>query len=65
MMVCRMNTHLPSPTCSPPHTLHPQDCVDRFGSRHQFLGFIDVDEFLVFHDPSLDNVNQLLRRWVL
>lgn len=39
-----------------------QDCLDNFGSRHRFIGFIDVDEFFVLHDPSLKSVNELLQR---
>ncbi len=29
--------------------------------KHSFLGFIDIDEFLVFTDPGITSVEQLLR----
>ncbi|KAG2495430.1 hypothetical protein HYH03_006377 [Edaphochlamys debaryana] len=38
-----------------------KDCVERFGSRHTFLGFIDFDEFLVIYDQNVTSVNDLLK----
>ncbi|EFJ50032.1 hypothetical protein VOLCADRAFT_117046, partial [Volvox carteri f. nagariensis] len=38
-----------------------KDCVDRFGGRHTFLGFIDIDEFLVIYDEKVRHVDELLR----
>jgi len=40
-----------------------KDCVTRHSADHTFLGFIDVDEFLVFHDPAITSVNTFLRRY--
>mmetsp|Transcript_25777 Transcript_25777/g.56161 ORF Transcript_25777/g.56161 Transcript_25777/m.56161 type:complete len:401 (+) Transcript_25777:202-1404(+) len=40
-----------------------QDCLHRFSSRHTFMGFIDVDEFLVLHDEQLRSINELLERY--
>ncbi|GIL78015.1 hypothetical protein Vretimale_7349 [Volvox reticuliferus] len=40
-----------------------KDCVDRFGRRHVFLGFIDIDEFLVIYDEKIKNVDDLLREY--
>ncbi|GLI63438.1 hypothetical protein VaNZ11_006329, partial [Volvox africanus] len=40
-----------------------KDCVDRFGQRHTFLGFIDIDEFLVIYDEKINNVDDLLREY--
>lgn len=36
-------------------------CMEQWGSRHTFIGFIDLDEFLVLYDPGLSSVNDLLR----
>ena len=33
----------------------------RYGRFHRFLGFIDIDEFIVTLDPQLSNINDLLR----
>ncbi|GLC69842.1 hypothetical protein PLESTF_000886500 [Pleodorina starrii] len=40
-----------------------KDCVSRFGARHSFLGFIDVDEFLVVYDNKINHVDELLREY--
>lgn len=40
-----------------------QDCLARFSSNHTFIGFIDIDEFIVFQDPSIRNINSLLKRY--
>ncbi|KAG2449567.1 hypothetical protein HYH02_005100 [Chlamydomonas schloesseri] len=36
-------------------------CVDTWGGRHTFIGFIDLDEFMVLYDPGVRSVNNLLR----
>ncbi|KAL6745533.1 hypothetical protein V8C86DRAFT_2975436 [Haematococcus lacustris] len=40
-----------------------KDCLARFSGRHTFMGFIDVDEFVAFHEPGLIDINSLLRRY--
>lgn len=44
--------------------MYVQDCVDRFSSRHAFMGFIDVDEFVTLYDTSITRIDDLLRRSV-
>ena len=34
----------------------------RHGHKHSFMGFLDVDEFLVLHDHSVTSINDLLKR---
>eukprot|EP00198_Chlamydomonas_reinhardtii_P008948 XP_001698285.1 predicted protein [Chlamydomonas reinhardtii] len=36
-------------------------CVKHHSKSHSFLGFIDIDEFLVLMDPGIVSVEQLLR----
>lgn len=43
-----------------PQLMTYQDCMERFGSRHQFLGFIDSDEFLILENGT-PSVPALLR----
>lgn len=50
------------------YTLHnnPQidvynTCLRKYGHRHQFIGFLDSDEFLIVKDKSLPSVPHLLR----
>lgn len=38
-------------------------CTTTFGAAHQFMGFIDFDEFLVIHDPRVTHVDQLLKEY--
>lgn len=38
-------------------------CIETHGSKHTFMGFIDMDEFLVFHDHSMHNITQFLSRY--
>ncbi|KAJ9518800.1 hypothetical protein QJQ45_026089, partial [Haematococcus lacustris] len=40
-----------------------KDCLAQFSGRHTFMGFIDVDEFVAFHEPGLTDINSLLRRY--
>ncbi|GFR44512.1 hypothetical protein Agub_g5777 [Astrephomene gubernaculifera] len=40
-----------------------KDCVQQYGSHHTFLGFIDLDEFLVLYDNSVRHVDELLRQY--
>lgn len=42
--------------------LAAQDCVERFSSRHAFMGFIDVDEFVMLYDTSITHIDDLLKR---
>lgn len=46
----------------PPQGQAYKDCVDRYGGRHTFLGFIDFDEFLVILD---DKVRGPLERFMM
>lgn len=39
------------------------DCLRRYSNRHQFLGFIDVDEFVVLLDSSIKKIDDLLKRY--
>ena len=36
------------------------DCIRRFRHRHRWLGFIDLDEFIVFHDTEASDINTFL-----
>ena len=38
-------------------------CIDRYRSRHQFIAFIDVDEFLFLRDKSVANIPALLHEY--
>ena len=38
-------------------------CITRYRSRHQFIAFIDVDEFLFLRDPSVANMPALLHEY--
>ena len=40
-----------------------QHCLRKFGKHHKFIGFIDLDEFIVIMDQSLRDVNQLLEQY--
>jgi hypothetical protein len=37
------------------------DCLARSRNRHQWLSFIDADEFLVLYDPAHRNISDFLR----
>ncbi len=37
----------------PPQGQAYRDCIDRYGGRHTFLGFIDFDEFFVILDDKV------------
>lgn len=39
------------------------DCLRRYSKRHQFVGFIDVDEFVVLLDSSIKKIDDMLRRY--
>ncbi|GAX84157.1 hypothetical protein CEUSTIGMA_g11580.t1 [Chlamydomonas eustigma] len=36
-------------------------CLQHYSSQHSFIGFIDVDEFLVINDAQALNINSILR----
>jgi hypothetical protein len=36
------------------------DCAVRYSSRHKWLAFIDVDEFIVFHNTTKKNINEFM-----
>ena len=38
-------------------------CIMRYRSKHQFIAFIDVDEFLFIRDPSVANMPALLHEY--
>ncbi len=38
-------------------------CITRYRSRHQFIAFIDVDEFLFLRDPKVADMPALLREY--
>ena len=38
-------------------------CINRYRSRHQFIAFIDVDEFLFLRDKSVANIPALLHEY--
>lgn len=52
----------PRPTLSPTLVVAASYAACRHHSKsHSFLGFIDIDEFLVLMDPGIVSVEQLLR----
>ena len=38
-------------------------CIDRYRSKHSFIAFIDVDEFLFLRDPNISSMPQLLKEF--
>jgi hypothetical protein len=40
-----------------------QNCLQQYSSQHTFLGFIDIDEFIVLYDKQLQSINELLKRY--
>lgn len=38
-------------------------CIDRYRSKHTFMAFIDVDEFLFLRDPNISSMPQLLKEF--
>lgn len=36
-------------------------CIDRYKAQHQFIAFIDIDEFLFIRDPNISSMPQLLQ----
>ena len=38
-------------------------CIDRYRSKHQFMAFIDVDEFFFLRDPNISSMPQLLQEY--
>ena len=36
-------------------------CIERYRTKHKFIAFIDVDEFLFLRDPNISSMPQLLR----
>ena len=38
-------------------------CIARYRARHQFIAFIDVDEFIFLRDPSVANLPALLHEY--
>lgn len=36
------------------------DCVARYATRHRWLAFIDVDEFIVFHNTTKKDINDFM-----
>ena len=39
------------------------ECIKQYRDRHQFIAFIDVDEFLFLRDPSFASMPALLREY--
>lgn len=47
---------------------HPQiwvytNCIQQYRALHQFMAFIDVDEFLILRDPSLPSLPAMLHEY--
>ena len=36
------------------------DCALRYGTRHKWLAFIDIDEFIVFHNTTKKDINAFM-----
>jgi hypothetical protein len=39
------------------------DCITRFAHRHRWLAFIDMDEFIVFHEQPARDINTFMARY--
>ena len=39
------------------------ECIKQYRARHQFIAFIDVDEFLFLRDPSLVSIPAMLHQY--
>eukprot|EP00798_Chlamydomonas_sp_ICE-L_P004905 gene4905-34672_t len=39
-----------------------KDCLERHSDKHAFMGFIDVDEFIVMHSAAMPSINHFLQK---
>eukprot|EP00798_Chlamydomonas_sp_ICE-L_P001414 gene1414-32787_t len=40
-----------------------KDCLERHSDKHAFMGFIDVDEFIVMHSAAMPSINKFLQQY--
>lgn len=57
------NTRIPGQFASTDQYAAYQDCFTKHRKQHRFIGFLDVDEFVVFHDSFVENVDTLLKAY--
>ena len=51
------------PTPQSPQLYAYQRCLDKFKHRHRWIVFIDIDEYVVLHNPRYKQLPDLLRNY--